>query len=55
MTTDADRPWALSAERGAIAIADRIVAKIASQVDREALKEFGVAAGDLRPTVRHHA
>ncbi|REK86943.1 Asp23/Gls24 family envelope stress response protein [Streptomyces inhibens] len=48
MTTETDRPsGGPSGERGAITIADRVVAKIASQVAREALNRFGEAAGYL--------
>ncbi|MFF3323570.1 Asp23/Gls24 family envelope stress response protein [Streptomyces sp. NPDC002889] len=46
MTSDADRlPDSPREERGAITVADRVVAKIASQVAREALSRFTESDG----------
>ncbi|GAA4079069.1 Asp23/Gls24 family envelope stress response protein [Streptomyces shaanxiensis] len=50
MTGEADRrPGIPRGERGAITVADRVVAKIASQVAREALSRFTESAGYVPP------
>ncbi|MFJ5727320.1 Asp23/Gls24 family envelope stress response protein [Streptomyces paradoxus] len=50
MTGDADRrPGIPRGERGAITIADRVVAKIASHVAREALSRFTESVGQVPP------
>ncbi|MFF3454009.1 Asp23/Gls24 family envelope stress response protein [Streptomyces sp. NPDC002730] len=50
MTTDTDRrPGIPRRERGAVTIADRVVAKIASQVAREALSRFTESDGLVPP------
>ncbi|MET9896819.1 Asp23/Gls24 family envelope stress response protein [Streptomyces sp. NPDC006465] len=50
MTGEADRgPGIPSGERGAISVADRVVAKIASRVAREALSRFTESAGHVPP------
>ncbi|MFF9510956.1 Asp23/Gls24 family envelope stress response protein [Streptomyces sp. NPDC014724] len=50
MTSDADRRSGIPAgERGAIAVADRVVAKIASHVAREALGRFTESASHVPP------
>ncbi|MER5226913.1 Asp23/Gls24 family envelope stress response protein [Streptomyces flaveus] len=50
MTGEADRrPGIPRGERGAITVADRVVAKIASQVAREALSRFTESAGRVPP------
>ncbi|KUN98173.1 Asp23/Gls24 family envelope stress response protein [Streptomyces resistomycificus] len=47
--TDRRRPEIPPGERGAITVADRVVAKIASQVAREALSRFTESAGRVPP------
>ena len=50
MTGEAERrPGVPRGERGAITVADRVVAKIASQVAREALSRFTESAGRVPP------
>lgn len=50
MTGEADRrPGIPRGERGAITVADRVVAKIASQVARDALSRFTESAGHVPP------
>ncbi|MFE2277164.1 Asp23/Gls24 family envelope stress response protein [Streptomyces sp. NPDC059454] len=50
MTGEADRrPGTAGGERGAIAVADRVVAKIASHVAREALSRFPESVGHVPP------
>lgn len=50
MTGEADRrPGIPRGERGAIVVADRVVAKIASQVAREALSRFTESVGRVPP------
>ncbi|MBC7268399.1 MAG: Asp23/Gls24 family envelope stress response protein [Streptomyces sp.] len=50
MTGEADRrPGMPRGERGAITIADRVVAKIASHVAREALSRFTESVGHVPP------
>lgn len=50
MTVEADRrPGIPRGERGAITVADRVVAKIASRVAREALSRFTESAGRVPP------
>ncbi|GAB2953719.1 hypothetical protein GCM10023080_010600 [Streptomyces pseudoechinosporeus] len=50
MTGEADRrPGIPRGERGAITVADRVVAKIASQVAREALSRFTESADRVPP------
>ncbi|EKX64298.1 Asp23/Gls24 family envelope stress response protein [Streptomyces ipomoeae] len=50
MTGEADRrPGIASGQRGAIAVADRVVAKIASHVAREALSRFPESVGHVPP------
>ncbi|WP_033320562.1 Asp23/Gls24 family envelope stress response protein [Streptomyces yerevanensis] len=50
MTGEADRrPGIPRRERGAITVADRVVAKIASQVAHEALSRFTESAGHVPP------
>ncbi|MER5194068.1 Asp23/Gls24 family envelope stress response protein [Streptomyces sp. NPDC002884] len=50
MTGETDRhPAASRRERGAITVADRVVAKIASRVAREALSGFTESAGRVPP------
>lgn len=50
MTGEADRrPGIPRGERGAITVTDRVVAKIASQVAREALSRFTESAGRVPP------
>ncbi|MFF6875130.1 MULTISPECIES: Asp23/Gls24 family envelope stress response protein [unclassified Streptomyces] len=50
MTGEADRrPGIPRGERGAITVADRVVAKIASHVAREALSRFTESAGHVPP------
>ncbi|WP_327183593.1 Asp23/Gls24 family envelope stress response protein [Streptomyces sp. NBC_01334] len=50
MTGEADRrPAVPREERGAITVADRVVAKIASRVAREALSGFTESAGRVPP------
>ena len=50
MTGEADlRPGIPRGERGAITIADRVVAKIASRVAREALSRFTESVGHVPP------
>ncbi|MFI9580525.1 Asp23/Gls24 family envelope stress response protein [Streptomyces sp. NPDC052236] len=50
MTGEADRrPGIPRGERGAITVADRVVAKIASQVAREVLSRFTESAGHVPP------
>lgn len=54
MTGEADRrPGIPSRERGAISVADRVVAKIASRVAREALSQFTESAGHVPPGRRN--
>ncbi|WP_053747486.1 hypothetical protein [Streptomyces sp. MMG1533] len=53
MTGEADRrPGVPRGERGATTVADRVVAKIASQVAREALSRFTESAGRVPPDRR---
>ncbi|MFD9395169.1 Asp23/Gls24 family envelope stress response protein [Streptomyces sp. NPDC060000] len=53
MTGEADRrPGVPGGERGAITVADKVVAKIASHVAREALSRFTAAAGHVPPSRR---
>ncbi|WP_406260595.1 Asp23/Gls24 family envelope stress response protein [Streptomyces chartreusis] len=50
MTGEADRrPGIPRGERGAITVADRVVAKVASQVAREALSRFTESVGHVPP------
>jgi uncharacterized alkaline shock family protein YloU len=50
VTGEADRrPGIASGQRGAIAVADRVVAKIASHVAREALSRFPESVGHVPP------
>ncbi|MEV7797230.1 Asp23/Gls24 family envelope stress response protein [Streptomyces sp. NPDC087512] len=50
MTREADRrPGVPRGERGAITVADRVVAKIAAHVAREALSRFTESAGHVPP------
>ncbi|MGX1271032.1 Asp23/Gls24 family envelope stress response protein [Streptomyces phaeoluteigriseus] len=50
MTGEVDRrPGTPRGERGATTVADRVVAKIASQVAREALSRFTESAGHVPP------
>jgi uncharacterized alkaline shock family protein YloU len=50
VTGEADRrPGIASGERGATAVADRVVAKIASHVAREALSRFPESVGHVPP------
>ncbi|MEY9992068.1 putative alkaline shock family protein YloU [Streptomyces sp. V4I8] len=50
MTGEADRrPGTPRGERGAITVADRVVAKIASKVARDALSRFTESAGHVPP------
>lgn len=50
MTGEADRrPGIPRGERGATTVADRVVAKIASQVARDALSRFAESAGHVPP------
>lgn len=55
MTREADRrPGVPRGERGAITVADRVVAKIASRVAREALTRFTESTGHVPPAADCH-
>jgi uncharacterized alkaline shock family protein YloU len=52
VTGDGGRPGIPRRERGATTVADRVVAKIASQVAREAVSRFTESAGRVPPDRR---